>query len=267
MILQQTYNYIASNPEVKIDELIIDKVCFGLRLTAVLLSDGSCGMASTSDDENVRPDKKDRDYGDFSPAKYSGKTVAHLFGTDKKSGLIDTLKIAVLNAISTRLIEKSKFKIIEDKDPIDLIDLNQGKKITIVGAFRSYIEKISHTNSILRVLELDEEALTEKYKKYYVPASHYTHVIPDSDIVIITGLTLVNNTLDGLLEVVKPGTQIIVTGPSANIIPDVLFQNKVNIIGATKVYDSDMLFKLVSEAASAYHLFNYCAKKICIIND
>jgi uncharacterized protein len=267
MILQQTYSFIQSEREFNLNGLLIHKVVFGLRLTAVQLSDGSCGTASTVDEENPHTNKKDRDFGDFSPSKYSGRSVVELFATEKKSGLIDTLKIAVLNAISSRMIETAGYRIIKDKDPVDLIDINSGKKITIVGAFNSYIEKISATNSILRVLELDENALPEQHKKYYVAAERYPEIIPDSEIVIITGLTLVNNTIDGLLETVKPGTMVIVTGPSANIIPDVLFRNKVNIIGATRVYNSEMLFKLVSEAAAGYHLFKYCAEKICILNE
>jgi uncharacterized protein len=266
MILQQTYSFLNSESGINLNELLIQKVIFGLRLTAVQLSDSSCGMASTFDDEFSPLTKKDRDFGDYSPSKYSGKSVAELFATEKKSGLIDTLKIAVLNAISSRLLETSNYKVISEKDPIDLIDLNSKKKITLVGAFNSYIEKISATNSILRVLELDENALAEQHKKFYVAAEKYPIVIPDSDIVIITGLTLVNNTLDGLLETVKPETQVVVTGPSANIVPEVLFRNKVNIIGATRVYDSEMLFKCVAEAAAGYHLFKYCAEKICILN-
>ena len=71
--------------------ITIQKVVFGLRLTAVQLSDGSCGTASTVDEENPHTNKKDRDFGGFSPSKYSGRSVAELFSTEKKSGLIDTV--------------------------------------------------------------------------------------------------------------------------------------------------------------------------------
>jgi uncharacterized protein (DUF4213/DUF364 family) len=265
MVLQQTIDYL--NSRIDLNSLFITKVLFGLRLTAVQLSDGSYGIASTIDDSNPFPCKKGRDFGDFSPSKYSGQRVSDLFVTEKSSGLIETLKIAVLNAISSNLREKSAHNIIEDKDPIDLIDLNSEKKVTIVGAFKSYIELIESSNSYLRVLELQEDAFSEQHKKYYVPAEKYPEIIPDSDIVVITGLTLVNNTIDGLLEAVKQGTTVVVTGPSANIVPEILFRNKVNIIGATRLTDVDLLFKLVSESAAAYHIFKYCAKKICILNE
>ncbi|MFA6404220.1 MAG: DUF364 domain-containing protein [Salinivirgaceae bacterium] len=187
--------------------------------------------------------------------------------TNKTSPVIDTLKIAVLNAISSQLISGSNYKVLENTDPIDLIDLSLKKTITIVGGFQTYIQKIAETPNKLYVLELNESALSEDQKQFYIPANDYEKVLPISDIVIITGLTLVNNTIDGLLSSIKPNTQVIVTGPSSSIIPDILFRNKVTIIGATQITDPDMLFTIVSEAGAGFHLFKYCAQKICIINE
>jgi len=224
-------------------------------------------VASTMAGHNCPPDKKDRDFGEFSPSKIAGRRVADLFETEKSSGIIDTLRIASLNAISSRMIAEGHYNILENADPIDLIDLDGKKNITLVGAFKSYIAKIAATGNHLSVLELDEDALTGEQKQYYVPAREYGKVLPGSDIVIITGLTLVNNTIDGLLSAIAPGTLVIVTGPSSSLIPDVLFSHRVNIIGATQVTDPGMLFTVAGEAGAGYHLFRYCAKKICIINE
>ena len=108
-------------------------------------------------------------------------------------------------------------------------------------------------------------AFNEEDKKYFVPASDYSKILPISDIVIITGLTLVNDTLDDLLKAIKPEAQTIVTGPSSSLIPDVLFANNVKIIGAVKITNPELMLKVVSEAGAGYHLFEYCAQKICIL--
>jgi uncharacterized protein (DUF4213/DUF364 family) len=115
------------------------------------------------------------------------------------------------------------------------------------------------------VLELNENALAPEQKKYYAPAGEYKKILPESDIVIITGQTLVNRTIDDLLSVIAEGTQVVVTGPSSNIIPDILFKNKVSIIGAVRITDPEVLFDVVSEGGTGYHLFEYCARKICIL--
>ncbi len=151
--------------------------------------------------------------------------------------------------------------------PIQLLDLSYGKTITIVGAFQSYIRKISETKNKLNVLELNENALTSDQRKFFVPAGEYNKVIPSSDIVIITGQTLVNRTIDELLAAVSPGTEVIVTGPSSGLLPDILFENKVTIIGTSRIIRPEILFDIVSEGGTGYHLFEYCAQKICILKE
>lgn len=267
MIIEQTYNLLKTRHKDIIENLTIADIRIGVFMTAVRLSDNSCGTSSTFVDESLHCVKSRRDYGDFSPLNIRGKKVSDLFETEKESRLLLTLKIAVLNAISTKIISTGNYRIIENCDPFELIDLNNEKTITIVGAFHSYIKQIAKTRNRLFVLELNKDALTDEHKKYYVPAAEYTRVFNESDIIIITGLTLVNKTIDNLLTAIPENRTTIVTGPSSSIIPDVLFVNKVNIIGSTRITKPDVLFDLVSEAGGGYHLFDYCAQKICILRD
>lgn len=248
-----------------LEGLTITDVRVGQFLTAVRLSDGSIGTASSLEDDHPFCSKAERDFGEFTPLKIKGRLVSELFETDKQAKLICSLRTASLNAISSKFIEAGSYRIVEDSDPIDLLDLGSQKTITVVGAFQTYIQKISETKNSLNVLELNEGALKPEQKKFFVPATEFRSVIPSSDIVIITGQTLVNNTLEGLLSAVRPGTQVIVTGPSGSIFPDVLFRHGVTIIGASKITKPELVFDLVSEAGMGYHLYRYCAQKICIL--
>ena len=267
MILEKTYALLKTRYKNQIENLTISDVRIGVFLSAVLLSDGSCGVSSSVTDSHSFCDKKNRDFGDFSPSKIKGQNVITLLETNKKSNTIDTLKIAVLNAISSKLLTTADYRIIENCDPIDLIELDSNKTITVVGGFQTYIQRISETNNKLYVLELNENALSEEQKQFYIPAEQYANILPASDIVIITGLTLVNNTIEGLLSSISPKTQVVVTGPSSSIIPDILFENGVSIIGATRITNPDLCFQVVGEGGAGYHLFEYCAQKICILND
>jgi uncharacterized protein (DUF4213/DUF364 family) len=267
MILDQTFELLKTKYKDEIKDIFISDVRVGVFLTAIKLSNGSFGVASTNVDSHSNCYKKKRDFDDFSPAKIKGQYVLNLFNNSSEFKIINTLKVAVLNAMSSLLISNSNYKIIENADPIDLIDLTPQKTITIVGAFQSYIKKIVATKNNLYVLELDENALNEEQKKYYVPADEFSKVLPISDVVIITGLTLVNNTLDNLLKSILPHTKVIITGPSSSIIPDVLFRYNVKIVGSTRIKDPDLLFTVVSEAGTGFHLFKYCAEKFSIINE
>jgi uncharacterized protein (DUF4213/DUF364 family) len=49
------------------------------------------------------------------------------------------------------------------------------------------------------------------------------------------------------------------------MIPDVLFENNVDIIGSIRITKPEMLMKLISQASAGFHLFRYCAEKICVL--
>ncbi len=268
MIIEETCRILTLNHYNLIKDLTIADVRIGLNMSAVKLSDGSYGMAGTLSgglEHDVQ--KSQRDYGEFTPNQIKGKKVMQLLETEKQSNIVGTLKIATLNAISSNLLPSSGYKVFEDKDPVDLLDLTKTNSIVMVGAFQSYIRKIAATENRLQVLEMNPDSLPHEFSHFYVPANDYKKIIPDAEIVIITGITLVNNTLDGLLNSITAGTQVIVTGPSANILPEVLFNHNVDIIGATRITHPEMLFSTVSEGGAGYHLFRYCAQKICVIND
>ena len=267
MIIEQTCDLLKRRYIEQIEKLEISDVRIGMYLTAVRLSDNSFGTSATIADDHPFCPKSNRDFGDFTPLKIRGQKVLDILETKKETGILSSLRIAVLNAISSKIFSSGNYRIIEDSDPIQLVDLASRKTIAIVGAFHSYIRKISDTANKLYVLERNEEALTMEYKKFFVPADEYKTIFPVSDIVIITGQTLVNKTIDDLLLAIAPGTQVIVTGPSGSIIPDILFENKVSIIGASRITKPDILFDIVSEGGTGFHMFEYCARKICILKE
>ena len=267
MIIEQTIAFLKENYRDQILDLRITDLRIGVFLTGIKLSDGSVGISGTVSppDSEIHCKKGDRDFGDYTPNQFRGRKVLDLLETGKKSGFIESLKIAALNAISAAIMERSTYKVLRNTDPIDLIDLGSAKTISLVGAFPSYIHKISQTKNKLFVLEFNEEALDKKFRKYYVPAERYPAILPVSDIIIITGISLVNNTFDRLLESTMSGSEVIVTGPSCSFIPDILFKKGIKIIGSVKITDPESAFNVIGEGGTGYHLFRYCAEKICIL--
>lgn len=100
--------------------------------------------------------------------------------------------------------------------------------------------------------------------KYFVPADRADTVVPYSDLLVITGVTILNDTLPGLLEMAKPGAEIAVTGPTAGMIPDVLFDMGVTIAGGILVTDADGLLDIIAEGGSGYHFFGKYAERTVI---
>ncbi len=266
MILQETYSRLISRFGIEPDSLTLSDCRIGQHMTAVRLSDGSVGIAGSVSDDLFHCDRKNRDFGDFTPGKICGRSVADLFSRESRSGIQAALKSAALNALSDQPLRSGRYLILPDTDPADLPDLAGKKVITIVGAFHTYIQRFSEAGHHVNVLELRPEALSDEHRKFYVPAANFSQVIPDSDLLVVTGLTLVNQTFAGLLAAAGPQTRIILTGPSASMIPDVLFEKGVSFIGATRITEPDRALDIIGQGGAGYHLFRYCAEKICIVN-
>ena len=176
MILDETYELLRTKYKTDLNNLVISDVRIGVFLTAVLLSDGSTGVASTNNDALSNPYIKERDFGKFSPSKIKDQKVIDLFNKSSNLKIIDTLKVAVLNALSSQIIPINHYKLVEETDPIDLIDITPPKTVSIVGAFQSYIKKVAATKNKLYVLELDKNALNDDQKQFYVPADKYREI-------------------------------------------------------------------------------------------
>lgn len=263
-MIKQTLNILTTRFDYSLEDIFIEDVCIGVFLTAVKLSNGAYGLASTQ--VNRRPDgyRNKRDLGPFTPCQIKGQKISDLFLGEKPARIGDSLQVAVLNALSAKVMTSENYHILEDKDPVDLLDLSGGKTITLVGAFQSYIRKLKPTNNRLQVLELNPDVFQPEDKQYYVPAAEASRVLPFSDIVIITGSSTVNHSLEGLLDLIPAATTVVVTGPTSSYIPDVLFEKKVDFIGATRITDPEKMMQMVGEAASGFYLFRYCAKKITL---
>jgi uncharacterized protein (DUF4213/DUF364 family) len=268
MLIDETYSIIKERYDKKFTEVTLEQVVIGIYFTAVKLSSGYSGLAYTNlDSLECCTHNRTKSFGDFTPGNFKGRKVADLLSHYDQSCLIKTVELAVMNAISAELIEESSYKIIENLDPIEFIDLKGKKRVCLVGAFLSYIKKIAETDCILQIVELNETVVPEEYKQYLVPSQFSEKAISNSDIVIITGATLANNTLDKLLESISTKTQVILVGPTSSLIPDVLFARGVDILGATRITDSDKMLEMVAEGASGFQLFKTCATKICIVNE
>lgn len=267
MIADQTYNLLKTRYYDRIENLTVDEVRIGLFMTAVRLSDGSSGVSSSCGYSYQSCANSDRDFGEFTPLKIRGRRAIDILESKKNIPTVACMRNAVLSAISSGIVSSGNYNIVENTDPIQLLDLDSPKKICIVGAFHSYIRKIAETKNSLRVLELSEDHFAPEHRHFFAAADDYKEILPESNVVIITGQTLVNNTIDDLLSVISEGTYVILSGPSSSLIPDVLFENKVSVIGSTRITKPELLLDLVSEGAGGYHLFEYCAQKICIMKD
>ena len=178
-----------------------------------------------------------------------------------------TLGIAALNALSALLWERfppTEYSIEYGQDAFDRIDPEKFKKAVVVGALVPMLKKLLKAECDFRVLEQDARTLKPQELAHYAPAKDAARYVPDADLLVITGVTILNDTLPDLLTMAKPGAEILVTGPTASMIPDALFDAGVTMTGGIVVTKPDEALDILCEGGSGYHLFGKSAERTVI---
>ena len=132
--------------------------------------------------------------------------------------------------------------------------LGTNKNITMIGHF-SHVEQFRQKAKNFWILEKRPHAGD-------LPAEEYVNVLPESDVVVATGVTFLNDTLEGLLKFKKPGSIFIVVGPSVPL-SSVLFDYGVDIVGGAYVEDEPQVYKKVLQGASP-RLIKDCMRTVLL---
>ncbi len=81
------------------------------------------------------------------------------------------------------------------------------------------------------------------------PEEKARELIPEADVLAVTGTAITNHTIEGQLKLKTKNTYTVVLGDSAILSP-VLFDYGVDAIAGTKVLDADLALKCISQGAN-----------------
>ena len=269
-ILRETEACVREILGADIDELTVERAVFGLFFSGVKLSDGQGGLCFTPVKE--LPEAVCCPSSALAmpfSGKLSGRRVTeYLADLDNPNILRKTLAIAALNALSSSCwdkIDALPYINVNGRDAFDEAAIPVSGKTVVIGALVPMLKKLLAADADFRVLETDSRTLKGRELDHYSPASDAPQFVPQADLLVITGVTVLNDTLEGILEMAKPGAQIIVTGPTASMLPDAFFKRGVTMLGGIRVTRPDEALDLISEAGSGYHFFGKSAERIVII--
>lgn len=269
-LLKDTVEIVLEKLNEEIDDIVVERAVFGLFFSGVKISTSHGGLCFTP--------VKDMPEAVCCPSSamvmpLSGK----LSNIPVKQYLDDifcdnilrrTLGIATLNALSNLIWEKegenTKYKPIMSRDAFDEIDVEKYEKTVVVGALIPMLKKLIASGRDFTILEQDPRTLKDREMKFYAPSQDAHKYVPDADLLVITGVTVLNGTLSCLLEMANPNAEILVTGPTASMIPDVFFDKGVTMTGGIIVTNADELLDIISEAGSGYHFFGKSAERAVI---
>ena len=177
--------------------------------------------------------------------------------------------VATINALSAILLEDDEcpYKPSAYGNALDLIQISREDTVVMVGAFPPFIKRIQEITKKLFVIERNPRAVGKGDAVEIEPEASLQELIPKADILIITGVTLVNHTLEPILRLARNARDIVVVGPTASVYPGPLFKRGVTVLGGVRVTDASKMIHLIGEAGSGYDFFEQCAEKIVIRNN
>jgi len=281
-VLQRALNFLAalySNTQNKPGTLVM----VGLKQSwnAVIGTNGQCAMALNFKGHHaIYPDDEPQDFIKIIQ-HYTGASLIEFAGSMLNLGTIGgrSLCLAALNALSQPMINKERtealglcFSTTELHEGITSDDI-----VTIVG----YGDLVRNYQGVCRKLHVTdirdrksfETTIIKKESVEKGPKNLYIHserdnkaVISESDVVLITGSALINNTFDELVGYATRARIIGVYGPSAGLVPEFFTNNKINFIRSVKITDharflDGVINDVNMEAAVKNIQQTYCIRK------
>jgi len=193
-----------------------------------------CGLASTPHDPGPHHDK--------TPVKEAGLllekdavTLAYL--ANSPSSMESAIGMATINS----LIEVDEQRCVELNAGDLLAKKGEGKKVAIVGHF-PFVPNLRRMVKKLWVIEKNprEGDFTE---------AEAENLIPQADIVGITGTAFTNHTIERLLGLCNPNAYVVILGGTAPLSP-VLFDHGINAISGTRVVNPPLALLCMSQGAT-----------------
>jgi len=213
------------------------EVRIGASWTAVVIDvDGRrrCGLASTL---------MDHDHHRERPAVGNAGHLA-----DLDSG--ELAELARSDSLLERCVGMAAINALLPLHPDQWMEGNAGdligrygtdQRVALIGHF-PFVEQLRQQVGQLWVLELSPQ-------EDDLPASAAPEVIPQADLLAITGTTLINRTFDHLMALRRPGARVMVLGPSTPLSP-VLFDRGVHLVSGAVVEKVDAVLQAVSQGAN-----------------
>jgi uncharacterized protein (DUF4213/DUF364 family) len=84
-------------------------------------------------------------------------------------------------------------------------------------------------------------------------------------VLLITGTTLINDTLEELLALAKPAARVTMVGPTVSLLPDAFLRRGADILGTVRITDPGAFLDMLAEGGSGYHFLGRTAQKVVLV--
>jgi uncharacterized protein len=268
-ILSETIEKIGAILGPDLDKIMVERVVVGLFFTGVKLDNGIAGACATP--IKTIPEAVCCPTSTMAmpfPGKLRGRPAIDLAREALTgAGIRRAVGIATMNALADccwRRRPHPQFELLADVDAFDATEIRPGDRVVVVGAFVPFLKELKRRGQPFLVLEQDPATLKPEELPFFRPAEQAGEVVPQADVLLITGSTLINATLEDLLGMARPPCRVTIVGPTVGLLPDAFLIRGADVFGCVQITDPDAFLDLLAEGGSGYHFFGRSARKVVL---
>lgn len=215
------------------ESIRVSDVRVGLRYTAVMLENGKIGLSYTwKDSEHCS-------YFQRSQQNLAGRKASELLeflgGRDRLSS---SLGLATANAL-----QEGQDLVYQDGDVLEFVKLNSQDRVGMVGYFAPLVPAVRKRVGSLAIFEENENLRMEGA---FSPDEAYK-VLPTCDVVLLTATSIINRTVDRLLECCGKCREVVMLGASTPLLPKAFHSTPVTLLSGVKICKPAEILRIVSE--------------------
>ena len=269
-ILRETLAAILEILGPALDNITVERAVIGLFFTGVKLSNGLAGACATP--IKTIPEAvccPSLAMAMPFPGKLHGRPALDLAREALgENGIRRAIGIAAMNALADtcwRHRPHPEAELHLGIDAFDATEIHPGDNVIVVGAFVPFLRELKRRHQPFLVLEQDPATLKADELPFFRPAEQAGTVVPQADVLLITGTTLINDTLEELLRLAKPTARVTMVGPTVSLLPDAFLRRGADILGTVRITAPDAFLEMLAEGGSGYHFLGRSAQKVVLV--
>ncbi|MBU2498680.1 MAG: DUF364 domain-containing protein [Proteobacteria bacterium] len=225
----------------------VQEVRIGLGYTAVMLENGQTGVAFTFQEKMPRGCSV---LGGLHPL--SGRKASDLLALMDSSNRVETaVGLATVNALANTL----RSGLLEG-DAMEYLRIGPDDTVGMVGYFGPVLPRLREITPSILIFEQDREREGE-----LLPEKEAYRLLPQCQVAMITSTSILNHTIDRLLDAVGSCREVVLLGASTPLVKEAFSDTPVTFLSGVVVTNPEEILRIVSEGGGV-RLFRENIRKV-----
>lgn len=222
---------------------VLKDVRAGLGYTCILLEDGGCGLAYTFRNElgcccGV---------SDFAGRIIGSNAEEMIVWAKDSDRLKAAIGLATINAVINDPAENW-----DKGNVLQAFSLDKSDSFGMVGEFKPILKSIKSMTENIYVFEQNTQE-----KDGLFSGEEMSEYLPKCRVIVITATSLINHTIDEIIEHCKDAEEVCLVGLSTPLCPQVLKEYNITLLAGSLVKDSGRVLEIVSQGGGTIAMRPY----------